>query len=146
MLPCRRLKRARRAFVVVWIALGILGALNHTVFGRSLELLLPHLKYGHVMFNQNPPRVPVFEFARADGVRHNVADLVPTPAPFYKRSRVAVDILMKADYLKEICFHTFRAHHEELTFYVDEYQVDADRLKPASSETFLCGAHGLAKQ
>jgi hypothetical protein len=134
---------ARRAFVVVWIALGVLGALNHTVFGRRLDLVLPHLRYGHVMFNLNPRRVQVVEFARADGVRRSAAELVPTPAFGYRRARFAVDLMCKADYLKEVCFRAFRARAEELTFFVDEYQVDQDPRRPAHTETLRCDGRGL---
>ena len=137
------MKPARRAFVIIWIALGVLGALNHTVFGRSLDLVLPHLKYGYVMFNDNPREVPVFEYAGADGVRHNLADLVATPAPTYKRARVAIDLILKPDYLREICYRTWRATGQPLTFFVESYKVDEDPTRPAKTEAYRCGPQGL---
>ena len=83
----------RRAFVVVWIVLAIAGALAHTVaeraVGHTIDLGLPNLQYGYVMFNANPRRVPVYTYARADGERHDLADLDPRPAFGYKRARVA---------------------------------------------------------
>ncbi len=123
--------------------LGILGALNHTVLGRSLDLMLPHLRYGHVMFNLNPRAVQVAEYAGDDGVRHTVADLVPTPAPGYKRSRLALDLMTKPDYLREICLRAFRASARPLTFFVDDYQVEQDPRRPARTQTLRCDQSGL---
>lgn len=138
---------ARRAFVVAWIVLGIAGALNHTVaqklFDRSFDLELPHLKYGHVMFNRNPHTVPVYEYAGEDGARHHLAELVETPALGYHRTRLDFDVITKPDYLMELCFRTFSRRHEEMTFYADEYDVDVDARKPARTTTYSCGANGL---
>ena len=51
-------------FVVAWIALGRRRrARPHdraARLGRTIDLRLPHLQYGYVMFNANPRRVPVF--------------------------------------------------------------------------------------
>ena len=87
--------KLQRAFVVTWIALGIAGAIDHTIaqryLGGSIDLVLPHLRFGYVMFNDNPTRVPVFTYARADGERHPLSDLDPRPAPGYASARAAVD-------------------------------------------------------
>jgi len=138
----------RRAFVVAWLLLGVLGALNHTIaldlFGRRFDLLLPHLKYGHVMFNKNLRTVQVYEWSASDGARHDLADLVETPAYGYRDARVEIDVLTKPDYLKELCFRAFSARKEELTFYASEYQVDVDPRTPSRTATLRCDAHGLA--
>jgi hypothetical protein len=137
----------RRAFVAAWIVLGVVGALNHTVFQKlfdeKFDLQLPHLKYGHVMFNRNLHQVPVYEYAGKDGARHPLADLVETPALGYQRTRLAFDVLTKQDYLMELCFRTFERRGEVLTFYADEYDVDVDPRKPARTTTFSCDANGL---
>jgi hypothetical protein len=140
-------RRARRTFVVAWLALGLAGALDATIaeraFGDRVDLLLPHLKYGHVMFNQNPHQVRVYSYAGADGIRHDVAELVPTPAPGYKRARTALDVETKPDYLREICYRAVRTRGE-FDFIVDEYDVDVNPRAPSRSQTVHCDAHGLS--
>jgi hypothetical protein len=137
-----------RAFVAAWVLLGLLGALDHgiaeAVLGRRFDLRLPHLQYGHVMFNRNPTAVWVFSYSGADGERHDLADLVALPAPGYKRTRLAMNVAFKPDYLREVCFrHTRRVPGADLTFHVDEYRVDVDREQPARTATLQCTAHGL---
>lgn len=137
----------RRALVVAWVLLGLAGALNHgvaeAVLGRRLDLKLPHLRYGYVMFNRNLPSVWVFSYARADDVRHDLADLVATPAPGYKRTRLAMNVMLKRSYLDEICFRHIRRHPgDEVTFFVDEYRVDVDPRTPARTAILRCTSDG----
>lgn len=138
-------RNLRRAFVVTWIVLGVAGALNHTiarkVAGRRFDLVLPHLAHGYVMFNINPRRVVVFSYAREDGVRHDLADLVGRPAPGYKRTRVAIDAMFKPLYLRELCNGALRSLDDAITIYADGYQVDVDARTPAHTTTVRCGAH-----
>jgi hypothetical protein len=138
----------RRAFVAAWILLGLLGALNHGIaqelIGRRLDLRLPHLRYGHVMFNRNPTRVWVFTYEGRDGQRRDLAELVATPAPGYKRTLLAMNVAAKPDYLHEVCFrHTRRHPDADLTFFVDEYDVDVDRDTPVRTAVLRCNADGL---
>lgn len=136
-----------RAFVVAWIALGIAGALNQTVApalaGRSFDLLLPHLKYGHVMFNKNAHQAAVFSYLAPDGARRDLAELAGTPALGYRRARLAITLATKPDYLAELCLHAERAGRGELTFVIDEYD---DRDRPPVTHRLRCGAHGLHEQ
>jgi len=138
-----RRRVGRRAFVVAWIALGVAGALDHTIAQRldaQVDLKLPHLAYGYVMFNENPRRVPVFEYARADGVRHDLADLEPRPAPGYKRARVAIDAMFSSRYLRDLCNRALRSSDDTITIYITGYQVDVDRDHPAITSTVQCNA------
>lgn len=134
----------RRAFVVAWIALGVAGALNHTVaprlFGATADLGLPHLRYGYVMFNKNPTRVPVFTYAHAGGERHDLADLDPRPAPGYARARSAVDAQIAPLYLRDLCNRGLRSADDAITIYVDGYDVLADTSHPAITSTVVCNA------
>ena len=57
------------------------------LLGRRFDLVLPHLAAGYVMFKENPRTARVYEYARADGERHDLADLVATPSPGYARAR-----------------------------------------------------------
>lgn len=139
--------RARRAFVAVWVLLGLAGALDHTiadrVLGSRIDLVLPHLKYGYVMFNVNPRTVSVYSYAGPDGVRHNLADLLATPAPGYARARVAIDAGMQPAYLAEICLRAVRATHEEYDFYVETYEVAPGASTLADTKVLHCSSHGL---
>jgi hypothetical protein len=148
--PAERARRiARRAFVAAWILLGILGALNHTVAertaGRRWDLALPHLRYGYVMFNENPRTVRTFEYARPGGERRPLAELVPSTSLGYSRARLAITVAQKPIYLAEVCLKLHLPAGQELTFYVDEYQVDVDPRRPARTFTYRCDAHGLAR-
>ena len=139
--------RARRAFIASWVLLGLAGALDHTIaeklLGRRFDLVLPHLKYGYVMFNVNLRTVAVFEYAGADGVRHDLADLEAVPAPTYKRARLGLDAMLADGYLEEVCFRARKRSHEEYDFFITQYQVDVDPSRPAQTITLHCGAHGL---
>jgi len=133
----------RRIFIVVWIVLALAGALAHTVaeraVGHTIDLGLPNLQYGYVMFNANPKRVPVYTYAHADGERHDLADLDPRPALGYKRARVALDAMFSATYLRDLCNRALTSRDDQITIYVDGYQVDVDREHPAMSTTEVCG-------
>ena len=137
----------RRWLVVAWIALSVIGALNHTIaeklIGRRFDLVLPHLKYGHVMFNKNLRVVHTYEYAGRDGVRHDLADLMQPTVVGYRRARLAINVILKRDYLREVCYRAYTANKEELTFFVDEYNVDADPKTPQKTQTLTCGAYGL---
>ena len=149
----------RRAFIVGWIALGVAGALDHTiamkVLGRRIDLVLPHLSAGYVMFKDNTRTAKVFEYARADGVRHDLADLVATPSPGYARARLYINDWMDPDFfLKEICLRATHAWDprterlerptdDEYDFIVTQYRVDVDPHTPSSTTTLHCNSHGL---
>jgi len=111
---------ARRTFVAVWIALGCAGAVNHTiaekVLGHRFDLVLPHLRYGYVMFNRNPRTVEVYEYTRSGGARHDLADLLVTPAPGYKTARLAVDLAFQPRYLAEVCRSALRGGKRNSTW------------------------------
>lgn len=130
----------KRAFIVAWIVLALAGALDHTIaprlFGRSFDLRLPHLQYGYVMFNNNPHRVPVFTYARADGIRHDLADLEPRPAFGYARARVALDAMFTPIYLRDLCNRALRGPGDAITIHVDGYE----RGKLVVSQHTECGA------
>lgn len=137
----------RRSFVVAWIALGLAGALDHTIaeklVGRRLDLLLPHLKYGFVMFNINPRTAYVYEYAGADGVRHDLADLVATSAPGYPRARLAIDVTSEPQYLNEVCYRAVRRKGEDFDVFVTSYDVAPGSNRLAETRTLHCDAHGL---
>ena len=132
--------RARRAFVVTWIVLTVAGALNHTIaeklVGRRFDLLLPHLKYGHVMFNRNSPNAQLYTYSGADGVRHDLADLMETPAIGYRHARLAISVSTNPDYLMELCLHARRRGLGDLTFTIEE-------TTPPSRRELRCDARGL---
>lgn len=139
--------RARRAFVAVWILLGLAGALDHTiaekVLGTRIDLVLPHLKYGYVMFNANPRTVNVYSYAGPDAARHDLADLVAAPAPGYARARVAIDAEFQPAYLAEICLRAMRASRQEYDFYVETYAVDPGKSTLTDTRVLHCSPRGL---
>jgi hypothetical protein len=138
------MNRLRRAFIVAWIALAIAGALDHTiaqhVLGRTIDLGLPHLQYGYVMFDANPRRVPVITYARRDGERHDAAELDPRPAFGYARARLALDAMFNPIYLRDLCNRNLRDAGDAITIYVDGYDLDADPDHPTITSTVTCDA------
>ena len=142
--------RARRAFIVAWIVLTVAGALDQTIaealFGRRFNLLLPHLKYGHVMFNKNARQVQVYGYAGSDGVRHDLADLVATPALGYARARLAVDQIIEPYYIAEVCLRAQRRARRELTFLVDDYDVDTSAHRLTAAHRYACEQNGLLRR
>jgi len=141
---------ATRAFVVAWMALGVAGALDHTIaekmFGRRFDLWLPHLRYGYVMFDRNPRHAAVFEYVGADGVRHDLADLVATPSLGYKRARLVMNAMTTPMYLSEVCYQATHPAPRELTFVVTEYDIgpSARGPTPTRTTTLRCDPHGIA--
>jgi hypothetical protein len=147
LAPYHHVVTERRWFIVAWIALSVLGAMNHTIaeklLGSRFDLVLPHLKYGHVMFNKNLRVVHTYEYSGPDGVRHDLVDLVQTPAIGYRRSRLAISVILKRMYLNELCYRAFKSRKEPLRFYIHEYNIDVDPKKPANTTTLTCDLHGL---
>ena len=142
--------RARRAFVVAWILCTVAGALDQTVaqslFGRRFDLLLPHLKYGHVMFNKNPRRVQVLSYLGPDGARRDLAALVATPAPGYARARLAVDEILEPDYLSEVCLRAERRRPRPLTFVADDWDVEPGARRLAATHLYRCQENGVLQR
>jgi hypothetical protein len=141
---------ARRALVVVWVFLGIAGAMNHTIaeklIGRRFNLVLPHLEYGYVMFNKNPHDPTVYDYEGADGVRRPLAELVHTPAIAYADARLCVNVILQPDYLREVCYRATRGTTERYTFLIDRYDTDVDSRRPVETLTLSCDAHGLSQR
>lgn len=141
-------RTARRIFIAVWILLGLAGALDQTValdvLGRRIDLVLPNLRYGYVMFNRNPRTVQVYSYLAKDGARHPLSELVPTPALGYSRARMEMNLLGDPDDLAEICYRAARATSSPLIFVVDEYRLDDDTHHPSRTVNLRCDTHGLA--
>ncbi|HEY3816983.1 MAG TPA: hypothetical protein VGL81_07430 [Polyangiaceae bacterium] len=145
-----RATTARRAFVAVWVFLGIAGAANHTIaeklFGMRFNLWLPHLEYGYIMFNKNPHEATVYDYTGEDGVRHPLADLVHTRAIAYADSRLCVSMILQPEYLREVCYRATRGTSERYTFLLDHYDMDVDTRRPVETLTLHCDARGLSSK
>jgi hypothetical protein len=139
--------RARRVFVAAWILLGLAGALDHTIaqklLGTRIDLLLPHLRFGYVMFNRNPRTVPVYEYAGRDGARHALAELVAAPAPGYARARLIIDAASAPAYLREVCLRAGHTTMQEYDFFVETYAVDVGKRSLENTRVLHCSEQGL---
>jgi hypothetical protein len=132
----------RRGFVAVWILLALAGALK---LGTGGHLVLPHLRYGHVMFNQNLRTVRVYHYAGADGVRRPLADLMTTPSLGYHRARLGMNLIIKPDYMLELCLRTLRQNgNQPFTILTDEYDIERDARTPARTIPFACEPSAFA--
>ncbi len=124
-------KLVRRAFIFGWLVLAVVGAANHTIDRTLLDpsspliQWLPHLRYGYVMFNTMPRKLPVLRYTRDDpdfGPPRPVSDLVDTPAPGYGVARTAVNLLNDQKYLSYLCATNPKA--DGANFQVDLYEVE----------------------
>lgn len=134
------LKRWQKVLIVAWMALALAGALNHSVvpklLNRRLQLWLPHLKYGFVMFNQNPRKVSVAYFKpRLSAAQVPVADLIQTPAPGYKLSRTNLNLFFYRNYMMYLCARAEGADGGE--FILDTYRIDG-RFFSVTTDYFRC--------
>jgi hypothetical protein len=127
--------------------LGLAGALDHTIaerlLGGRIDLILPHLRFGYVMFNINPRTVPVYEYAAGDGRRHDLAELVRTPALGYSRARLIIDADTIPPYLGEVCRRAERATGQEYDFFVESYEVGPGTRTMKDTRVLRCSEHGL---
>jgi hypothetical protein len=141
---------ARRVFVTAWVAIGLAGALNATIaerlLGTQLDLRLPQLEYGFVMFNRNAHEVTVYSYVGPDGARRPLSELVSTPAPGYADARLAVNLLLRPDYLQEVCYRATAGSSTRYVFVLDHYDMDTDPRRPAQSLTLHCDARGLSAE
>ena len=133
---------AGRGLLALWLLLSVLGALNQTVallvFGRRFDLLLPHLSAGYVMFVEIPRTIEIHSYVDAQGDKHSIADLVKTPAPFYKRARTEANLAMAPGLLHDIC-----REQAASTFLIEEYKLNFHPERPYRSTTLSCDAQGL---
>ena len=132
----------RRLFVVVWLILGVWGALNHNIlpkwFGSRTDLLLPHLRYGHVMFNKNMKKVKVFKYQSGNGEPHYLADLVTTPSLGYHRARLGMNVLLQPRYIDTLCRSAQDLGQGQITILIEEYDVSDGPAQPTKTTTRRC--------
>ena len=103
-------KSIRRSFIVFWLIISILGALNHTIYRgilprkKVLVELLPHLRYGWVMFNRSPDIIHTFWYIPKGGTKEiHLSDLEKTPSFLYKEARVGLSAYSSEDYVEYLC-------------------------------------------
>ena len=137
-------QRLQRAFIVAWIALALAGALDHTiaqrVLGRTIDLRLPHLQYGYVMFNANPHRVPVLTYAHAGGERHDAAELDPARRSAMRARASRSTRCSTRSTCATSATATCASKDDAITIYVDGYDIDLNRDKPTITSTVTCDA------
>jgi hypothetical protein len=54
-------------------------------------------------------------------------------------------MVLKPDYLSEVCLLAMRASPEPLDFFVDAYEVDPESRRLIGTQAYRCDGHGLAK-
>jgi len=130
----------RRAFVVFWAGLSVLGGLNHNVvrglYDRNgwIPAIFPHLRWGYVMFNKMPDEMPVVDFRPlgGEGDYRHLGEAIPTPAIGYSMSRASVNYYFyRADYLGHLC--AVSPEMEGMEFRIRVFQIK-DKQKGATRE------------
>jgi hypothetical protein len=131
-----------RGFLLVWLLLHVLAALDHTLirgilpYKQQLSQVLPHLKYGWVMFNRPPRRAIVWTFVAAGQTeRRHLAAALETTSLTYMRARVSLQSEFNPDYPAELCARLASLRGAILTKSV--YTID-DPLHPVRRESFRC--------
>ncbi len=125
-----RLSLFQKILLVCWLSLTVLGAMNSTVLpwlsgGKRLNLAwLPHLRYGHVMFNKNPLEVTTIWFRshHTNEKLSHISELIKTPAPAYKQARVAINLFIDPRYLISVCKK--KSGNESLEFVLRYYNME----------------------
>jgi hypothetical protein len=136
---------ARRTFVVGWLVITIVGGLSHRIWASSplqhsdfVYRLLPHLRYGYVMFSDIPSHVTTMTYRSTPGAAElPVAEIVPTPAWGYKNARTALNLLLYPEYGAYIC-HRLPDRHAQ--FVQRLYSVEGSKRALVAQRVVWCRA------
>jgi hypothetical protein len=102
---------ARRALIVAWLGLSVIGALNFKLlFGRffdargGLTAVLPHLKFGHVMFDRVPDAITVPSVTFTTGGGHRgLSEVIETDSIGYADARAYLGFVLDPSWESRIC-------------------------------------------
>lgn len=133
----------RRVFIVGWLVAGLAGALNHgialKVLGHRFDLVLPHLRYGYVMFNHIPRDITVVQYLTPSGEKRLLSDLVDTPALGYESARLSMDAMNGRRYLEQICRSASGRSLTHLRLISEEYEISPGQSRQRGSAERDCG-------
>lgn len=140
----------KRAFVVGWLGLLFVGAVNHGLVEAlglpRVELLLPHLRYGHVMFNRNLRVVTVHEVRAPDGSLRHLSELLPNDAPGYRRARVEMNLYFFPALLEPICRQALKGREGAFTIVRSRWDVRPSGLQREEVLGLRCSEGGLVRE
>lgn len=95
---------------VIWLGLSVCGALNHRllpgIYPRDgmLSAVLPHLKYGYVMFDRMPDRFVVVGYRDGlDPTRRSLAELLGADSWGYQEGRSFLTLNTHDGWLGWLC-------------------------------------------
>ena len=133
---------ARRASLVLWLGMSVVGALNFNLFeerffphGGGLTAALPHLRFGHVMFDRVPKNITVPSVTFADGVHHGLSSVLVTDSIGYEDARGYLGFALDPDWERRICRRI--GPRPDVTLWLQEVEIkDAPRVK--SARTIRC--------
>jgi len=134
---------ARYLLALLWAALILLGAVNHTLLPRLLHrhvnLLLPNLRYGYVMFNIIPTSASVVEFRVDDSSRNwSLSELSDIQTPGYARTRVLMDVFTAPKYLDELCLRRQARTGSPVSIVTHTYQINGGKPRMTGSVVHAC--------
>jgi hypothetical protein len=99
-----------RGMAAIWLGLSVCGALNHRlipgIYPRDgiLSAVLPHLKYGYVMFDRMPDRFVVVSYRDGlDPTRRSLATLLGADSWGYQEGRIFLTLNMHDAWLGWLC-------------------------------------------
>jgi hypothetical protein len=128
---------ARRASLLLWLGMSVVGALNFNLLeerffrhGGALTAVLPHLRFGHVMFDRVPSNITVPSVTFADGVHHGLSSVLVTDSIGYEDARGYLGFALDPDWERRICGRI--ESRPDVTLWLRQIAItDAPRVKSA---------------
>jgi hypothetical protein len=136
----RLVEWGKPGLAVLWLAVGVLGGLNHRLWPDlydqrgALPKLMPHLRYGYVMFDRMPRHFAVATYTEAGSPRQPLAGLVAPSSLGYEDARAFILLNAYPGFLRWLC----HARAERVVpFELDRYRLERS-LERASQQRFHC--------
>jgi hypothetical protein len=150
-----RWRSLRRAFVAAWLVLAVAGGLGHTFLPRLLDrdgwlvAVLPHLKWGYVMFNRIPRRFRRLVYAPpGGGAPRPLSELVDMSSLGYEDARAAFLVMAhpggaNQDAVARLCASESKL--DGVVLQLEDYRVD-DRAVLVGTRSYCCRERSLRPQ
>lgn len=141
----RLVRRGAHALALLWLGLGVVGGLNHRLWPGlyeqrgALPKLMPHLRYGYVMFDRMPERFTVATYREATGGSGQPLAQLMVPSSWgYEEARAFIMLNMYPGFLDWLCQ---QRPERAVTFELQRYHL-GQSLELGARQSFRClGGH-----
>jgi hypothetical protein len=120
---------ARRALIAVWLALSVAGALNFDLLSArffaprgALTAFLPHLQFGHVMFDRVPRTITVPSVTFDGSTTHRgLSAVLQTDSIGYSDARGYLGFALAPGWEDRICSHI--GERQDVTIWLRRFVI-----------------------